>query len=146
MLKSPTSSSRLQLHSLEINRHEHDLRSMSDTTSLIASIDSLLRIGPHDMIERTIREQPFLFKDQTQYRRTLKMVIGKQYQDQIERLESHKNERSPPITQTELEKCTRFQGELRKRWIAVMAMIDDPEYSDMIIELIQKTKATKLHG
>ena len=119
---------------------------MPDTTSLIASIDSLLRIGPEGMIEKTIRNQPYLFKDQTQYRRTLKMVIGKLYQEQIERLESHKNERFPPITQTELEKCTRFQDELRNRWIAVMGMIDDPEYFETIIELIQKTKATKLHG
>ena len=119
---------------------------MSDTTSLIAAVDPLLRIGPHDMIEKTIRNQPYLFKDQTQYRRTLKMVIGRLYQEQIQQLESHKNERFPPITQTEREECTRFQGELRKRWTAVMDAIDDPKYSDMMLELIQKTKATKPHG
>jgi len=98
------------------------------------------------MIEKTIRNQPYLFKDQTQYRRTLKMVIGRLYQEQILRLESHKNERSPPITQTELEKCTRLQGELRNNWTAVMDVIDDPKYYDRIIELIQKTKPSKLHG
>ncbi len=118
---------------------------MSDTTSLIAAIDSLLRIDPHDMIEKTIRNQPYIFKDQTQYRRTLKMAIGRLYQEQIQRLESRKNE-LPPITQPELEECTRLQGELRNRWTAVMDVIDDPKYSDMIIELIQKTKATKPHG
>jgi hypothetical protein len=119
---------------------------MSDMTSLIAAIDSLLRIGPHDMIENTIRNQPYLFNDQTQYRRTLKMVIGRLYQEQIQRLESYKNERFPAITETEREDCTRFQGELRKGWTAVMDVIDDPKYSDMIIELIQKTQPTKAHG
>jgi hypothetical protein len=119
---------------------------MSDTTSLIASADVLLRIGPHDMIEKTIRNQPYLFKDQTQYRRTLKMVIGRLYQEKIQRLESHKNEQFPPVTQAEREECTRFQGELRNRWTAVMDMIDDPKSSDMIIELIKKAKGTKPLG
>ncbi len=119
---------------------------MSDTTSLIAAVDSLLRIGPDDMIEKTIRNQPYLFQDETQYRRTLKMVIGKLYQEQIQRLESHKNEQFPLITQTEREECTRLQGELRNRWITVTDMIDDPKYVDLIIDLIQKTKVTKPHG
>ena len=119
---------------------------MSDTTSLMESVDSLLRVGPEDMIEKTIRNHPYLFKDQTQYRRTLKMVIGKQYQEQIERLESHKNEQVPPMAQAERDKCTRFQGELRNSWTAVMDMIDDPKYFDRIIELIQNAKASEVHG
>jgi hypothetical protein len=119
---------------------------MPDTASLIASVDSLLRIGPHDMIEKTIRNQPYLFKDQTRYRRTLKMAIGRLYQEQIELLESHKNERFPPMTQAEREECARFQSELRNRWTAAMDMIDDPKYSDIIIQLIQKLARTKPHG
>ena len=119
---------------------------MSDMTTLMTAVDSLLRISPRDMIEETIRTKPYLFNDQTQYRRTLKLAIGRLYQEQIQRLRSHENEHLPSITQAEREECTRLQGELRNRWVAVMGIIDNPEHSGMIVELIQRAKSTKPHG
>ena len=118
---------------------------MSDAASPIGTADALLRVGPQEIIEKTVRDQPYLFKDPSQYQRILKMIIGRLYRDQILRLESYKGSQSPPLAQIELEQCNKLQAELRSMWMSVMDAINNPKHAEMIAELIRKTNATGPH-